>query len=130
MIGVLAQYHHPDVLQRCQVESAEIFAALGENSLSLRLLSSQKIPQRLHIRAFKLRSERSPPAFVHFYLVAHPFTFAPISAYCLSDDGAPGSSLQPFPARSGRRQRGSRSEERSVGNKCVSTCRYRWPTLH
>src|SRR3546814_5565345 len=62
MIGVLAQYHHPDLLQRCQVESAEIFAALGENSLSLRLLSSQKIPQRLHIRAFKLRSERSPPA--------------------------------------------------------------------
>src|SRR3546814_9041753 len=85
MIGVLAQYHHPDLLQRCQVESAEIFAALGENSLSLRLLSSQKIPQRLHIRAFKLRSERSPPAFVHFYLVAHPFTFAPISADCLSD---------------------------------------------
>src|SRR3546814_3490187 len=34
MIGVLAQYHHPDLLQRCQVESAEIFAALGENSLS------------------------------------------------------------------------------------------------
>src|SRR3546814_13443756 len=32
MIGVLAQYHHPDLLQRCQVESAEIFAALGERS--------------------------------------------------------------------------------------------------
>src|SRR3546814_14311494 len=108
MIGVLAQYHHPDLLHRCQVESAEIFAALGENSLSLRLLSSQKIPQRLHIRVFKLRSERSPPAFVHFYVVAHRFTFARISADCLNDAGAPGSSMQPFLALSGRPPRAPR----------------------
>src|SRR3546814_15967175 len=68
MIGVLAQYNHPDLLQRCQVESAEIFAALGETPLSLRPLSSQKIPQPLHIRPFKFSTRLAQPAFVHFYL--------------------------------------------------------------
>src|SRR3546814_19991442 len=37
MIGVLAQYTHPDLLQRWQVASADIFAALGERSEALRV---------------------------------------------------------------------------------------------
>src|SRR3546814_10024230 len=52
----------------------------------------------------------------------------PTRGVCHCDRGGGGADQSTGRCRT--RLRASRSEERSVGQECVSTCRYRWSTYH
>src|SRR3546814_14237563 len=70
---------------------------------------------------------RSGPAIGAYFGHASDQNLRYIASDAKNDRPRP---LRPPAARSGARRQSARSEERSVGKECVSTCRSRWSPYH